>query len=82
MSIQCDQDNQVIRLTGVCSVEESEDLLQLLDDTGWPVDVSELKHMHTACLQVLLLRHGKCRGQSPSPELQQLLLNSLTFETN
>lgn len=45
----------VIHISGVTSPDEGEELLaMLLENPGGSVDLSELEHLHTALLQILL----------------------------
>lgn len=77
MTIQCNEQQQWIALQGHCTVEESEELLQLVDELNWPVEVSELSHLHTACLQVLMLRNVEVIGKAKSNTLNQFIANTL-----
>ena len=44
------------KLTGVLGIEEAEELFNFLVEKKKPkVDLSELEHLHTACLQLLLV---------------------------
>jgi len=44
------------KLTGVVGIEEAEELFNFLVEKKKPkVDLSELEHLHTACLQLLLV---------------------------
>ena len=77
MAILLDEQTKTISMQGVCSVEESETLLDLVDsnsaDGVATVDLSELEHMHTACLQVLLERKPRLTGQSKTKQLNNFL---------
>jgi ABC-type transporter Mla MlaB component len=44
------------KLTGVLGIEEAEELFNFLVEKKKPkVDLSEVEHLHTACLQLLLV---------------------------
>jgi ABC-type transporter Mla MlaB component len=44
------------KLTGVLGIEEAEELYNFLVEKKKPkVDLSEVEHLHTACLQLLLV---------------------------
>ena len=46
----------VIRISGVVPPDEGDELLaMLLENPGIPVDLSELEHLHTALLQMMLM---------------------------
>lgn len=58
MPIQYDGNKAVFK--DIVTVEEAESLVQWLQDQQKPeIDVSQCEHMHSACLQALLVFLGK-----------------------
>jgi ABC-type transporter Mla MlaB component len=43
------------KLTGVVTIEEAEELFNFFLEKKPKVDLSEVEHIHTACLQLLLV---------------------------
>jgi hypothetical protein len=67
-------DGGLIRLSGVCRVEDAEPLLALLQsDRQRPVDISAATHMHAAIVQVLLAFGAAVAGVSPDPFVETWL---------
>ncbi|MCJ2066189.1 hypothetical protein MKK63_26325 [Methylobacterium sp. J-088] len=59
-----EQDGATIRLTGHCSVEDAEPLLDVLRATpDATVDLTEAAWLHTAVLQVLMVATPALRGR-------------------
>lgn len=68
MSVCRHDDNGTILLEGVCSVEDAESLLQLLQATPRaPVDWTRSNHLHTAVLQVILATRPTLVGRCGDP---------------
>ena len=65
--------NGVIRVEGICSVEEAETLLMLLEAHGAPVDLSACTHLHAAPFQVLLALGPEVIGPPAAPFARQFL---------
>jgi hypothetical protein len=64
MSVALDED--IIRLSGACRVEDAETLLVVLQfNPGRRVDISDVTHLHAAVVQVLLAFRPKLSGVSP-----------------
>ena len=56
ISLDSSGDAPVIRISGVTSPDEGDELLILLRENPWAqVDFSELEHLHTALLQMMLV---------------------------
>lgn len=60
MTIRLEQDS--IRLSGTCPVEEAESLLALLQENALPVDLTDCVSLHLAVVQVLLAARPKICG--------------------
>ena len=55
VSLDSSGDTTVIRISGVTPPDEGDELLAMLrENPGVPVDLSELEHLHTALLQMML----------------------------
>jgi len=53
----------VIRLNGLCAIEEAEALHQALCGLDHPIfDLSEAAHIHTAIVQLVMASGGMVRG--------------------
>lgn len=62
-------DDGIIRLEGVCGVEEAETLAALLEDGSfWQVDLSACVRLHSAVVQALLVFRPSPRGE-PSEDV-------------
>lgn len=67
MSVRCAGDT--VLLEDVCPVEDAETLMHLLQAGASHVDWSGCTHLHTACLQVLLVSGLPVRGLPSSTAL-------------
>jgi hypothetical protein len=55
ISLDNSGNSPVIRVSGITPPDEGDELLAMLrENPGVPVDLSELEHLHTALLQMLL----------------------------
>lgn len=72
-------DGEVIRLEGVCPLEEAEVLVRLLQQApGRAVDLSGARQLHAAVVQALLALAPPCAAASPEePFLRDLLAPAL-----
>ena len=43
----------ILHLVGRCGAEEAEELLQLLLERPWPVDLARCESLHTALVQIV-----------------------------
>lgn len=67
------EDAEVIRLEGICRVEEAEPLTALLQAKVRPVDFSQCRQAHSAILQVVLAFAAPVAGHPAAPLLRALL---------
>ncbi len=63
------RDDDAVLLEEVCDVEDAEVLMQHLQAGATAIDWSGCRHLHTACLQVMLAAGLPVRGTPASPEL-------------
>lgn len=55
ISLDSSGDSPFIRISGTTPPDEADELLTLLrENPGIPVDLSELEHLHTALMQMML----------------------------
>jgi hypothetical protein len=55
ISLDSSGDEAVIRISGVTPPDEADELLAMLrENPEVPIDLSELEHLHTALLQIML----------------------------
>lgn len=60
-----ESNDQILILTGVCTVEEAEAVLEwIIEHPGGELDLTQAEHIHTAILQVLLAA-AKSRVRPP-----------------
>ena len=68
-------------LRGTCSIEDSERLLSaLVKAPDRTVDLSDLKNVHTAVVQVLMACRPHCIAAPKDEELSDVLTPVLNFE--
>lgn len=66
-------DNDVIRLSGDCGLEDVETLLGLLQANAQPnVDLREASHLHGAILQLLITSRLRVEHPAQDPFVHQL----------
>jgi hypothetical protein len=70
-------DGELIRLEGLCRVEEAETLAGLLAAGGRTVDLSECEAMHGAVAQALLAFRPALAGAPRDAFLRELLVPAL-----
>lgn len=66
-------ENDVIRLEGICRVEDAEPLTALLQAKARPVDLSECRVAHTAVLQALLAFAPPICASPVDPQLRAVV---------
>ena len=60
MSVEIQKDKGVVKLLDNVTIEDAEILFESLQNgSGFAVDMEQLGHIHTACLQVLFLTKPK-----------------------
>jgi hypothetical protein len=70
-------DNDTARLQDIVAVHEAEGLYEwLLGQSSPKVDLSGCKHLHTACLQLLMLFRPKIVAMPEDEDLKKALLMS------
>lgn len=75
------QEGAVIRLEGMCRVEDAEALTALLQRVpGSAVDVTRCQGLHAAVVQAILAFAPRLIGSPPEPFLRELLLPALARE--
>ena len=74
MTVRLEHD--VVHLEGTCPVEDAEMLLSLLQaDRSRPVDISRIRSLHAAVLQVLLTYSAPLCGECDDPFLNRWIFH-------
>ena len=64
--------DNVIKLNGICKVEEAETLLEhLKSNPGMVIDASNAEHIHTSLIQVIMALNTKIKALPKNEELSK-----------
>lgn len=73
--------NGEARLSGLCTVEDAEPLLEFFAGGGDRVDLGECEHLHAAVLQLLLAARPAVTG-TPAPFVREWIVPFLASSAN